>query len=350
MLKPNQMVTVKWGTRNKNRLVSLGYKFTHIGDEVSVKAEDLSYGSPVKIIYICDYCREEVTTKFMIYKRGHEFCKKDACKKCAHLKSRDAFMEKYGVTNPLQVKEFNDKQKETCLKKYGVEYALQNKGLLKKKDNTCIERYGESSVLLNEEIANKKKDTCLKVYGCEIPTQNIEIQNKMIQTNLERYGCKYTTQAPQVKAKAKRIFLEKYGVEHPLQCPEISKKMTAGIMKSLAEHGNIPTSKAQYAIYEMCTETYGDEYVELNKVFNSFALDVVLNYKDCLIDIEYDGTYWHNNPQKDRRRDEIVKQYGYKVLRIKGRKEPPTKELLIETIEKFVNNNHKFMSINVDDI
>lgn len=36
MLKPNQSVKVKWGSRNKNRLVALGYKFTHIGNEISV--------------------------------------------------------------------------------------------------------------------------------------------------------------------------------------------------------------------------------------------------------------------------------------------------------------------------
>lgn len=350
MLKPNQFVKIKWGSRNKNRLVSLGYEFTHIGDEVSVRVEHLSYGSPARIVYICDYCGAEETTTFMIYNRGHEYCKKDACKKCAHLKSRDAFLEKYGVTNPLQVKEFNDKQKETCLKKYGVEHALQNKELLDKKDNTCIERYGVSSVLLNEDIANKKRETCLQVYGCEIPSQNAEVQKKMQQTNLERHGVKYAGQIPGVYEKGCKTRLEKYGVEHLMQNAEFAKKARISIMKTLAEHGNIPTSKAQYAVYEMCKKVYGEEHVELNKVLSSLALDVVLDYNGKLIDIEYDGIYWHNDPQKDRKRDEFVKQHGYKILRIRGRKEPPTKELLIEAIEKFASNDHTFMSINVDDI
>lgn len=350
MLKPNQFVKVKWGTRNKSRLVALGYKFTHIGDEVSVLTEHLSYGSPTKIVYICDYCGSEETTRFMTYNQGHEYCKKDACKKCAHLKSRDAFFEKYGVTNPLQVKEFNNKQKETCLEKYGVEYALQNKELLYKKDNTCIERYGVSSVLLNEDIANKKRETCLQIYGCEIPTQNVEIQKKIEQTNLKRYGVKCVGQMPEVHEKGRQTRLEKYGVEYLMQNPEFAKKARISTTKTLAENGNIPTSKAQYAIYEMCKEVYGEEHVELNKVLSSLALDVVLNYNGKLIDIEYDGTYWHNDPQKDRKRDEFVKQYGYKILRIRGKKEPPKKELLIETIEKFVSNDHTFMLINVNDI
>lgn len=348
MLKPNQFVKVKWGTKNKNRLVSFGYEFTHIGDEVLVKVEHLSYGSAAEITYICDYCGAEIATKFTTYNESHKYCKKDACKKCAHLKSKDAFLEKYGVTNPLQVKEFNDKQKATCLEKYGVEYALQNKELLDKKDNTCIERYGTSSVLLNEDIAFKKKNTCLQVYGCEIPTQNEEIQNKIVQTNLERYGVKYASQLPETKEKSRQTFMDRYGVEYSLQYPEFAKKASKSIMESLSRHGNIKTSKAQYAIYEMCKEIYGEDHVELNKVLCSFAFDVSLKYKGQLIDIEYDGSYWHNDPQKDRRRDEVVKQHGYRILRIRGKQNPPSQEVLINTIEQFINTDHKFMSINVD--
>ena len=350
MLKPNQLAKVKWGTKNKKRLVELGYKFTHIGDEVTVKVEHLSYGSPAKVAYICDYCGAEVVTKFQTYNEGHKYCDKDACKKCAHLKSQDAFLVKYGVTNPLQVKEFNDKQKETCFERYGVEYALQNKEFLEKKDNTCIERYGTSSVLLNEEIAEKKRNTCLEVYGVEVPMQNTEVFDKVVKTNLERYGVKYASQAPEFKEKQKQTFLERYGVEYCLQYPEFAQKAAENIMKTLHKHGNIPTSKAQYAIYEMCQEIYGKESVELNKPLKSFALDVVLDYKGKLIDIEYDGKYWHNDPDKDRRRDEVVKQHGYIVLRIKGKQDPPTKEVLIGTIEDFVNSDKTFMSIDVDDI
>lgn len=119
MLKPNQTVVAKWGTKNKKRLVSLGYEFAHMGDAVLIKVEHLAYCSRVEVSYICDYCGEEVTTRYQTYNEGHKYCEKDACKKCAPLKSRDAFYEKYGVTNPLQVKEINEKQRKTCVKSYG---------------------------------------------------------------------------------------------------------------------------------------------------------------------------------------------------------------------------------------
>ena len=60
------------------------------------------------------------------------------------------------------------------------------------------------------------------------------------------------------------------------------------------------------------------------------------------MDIEYDGEYWHQDAQQDRRRDEFVKSQGYKILRIRGRYDIPNREQLIQHIEKLVNSQHTF--------
>lgn len=348
MLKPNQTAKVKWCSKNKNRLVSLGYEFTRMGDEIEVNVEHLSYGSPSKIVYICDYCGAEIETTYMTYNKSHKYSDKDACKKCAHLKSQDAFVAKYGVTNPLQVPEINKKQRQTCLEKYGVEYALQNDELLAKKDNACIDKYGGSSVLLNKDIAEKKRQTCQEIYGCDIPSQNLNVQAKTKATNIERYGVEYASQATEVKEKSKRTFMEKYGVEYALQHAEFAHKAQASIRKTMYANGTVPTSKAQLKIFDMCNELYGEDKVVLNKPEGAFSLDVALDYQGQLVDIEYDGTYWHTDPQKDRRRDEVLKQQGYKILRIRGAKNAPTKEVLSKAIEELITSNHTFMSINID--
>lgn len=348
MLKPNQTVVAKWGTKNKKRLVSLGYEFTHMGDAVLIKVEHLAYCSRVEVSYICDYCGEEVTTRYQTYNEGHKYCEKDACKKCAPLKSRDAFYEKYGVTNPLQVKEINEKQRKTCVKRYGAEYALQNKEFLEKKDNTCIQKYGTSSVLLNQDIAQKKKNTCLKRFGCENPMQNKDIWDRRIATCFERYGVGYAIQLPEYKEKMKQTFIQRYGVEYPLQYPEFAEKAQINIKKTMFAHGTTLTSKAQYSIYEMCQEEYGKDATILNKPLYIYSLDVALEYRNTLIDIEYDGIFWHTDPEKDKKRDEVVKSYGYKVLRILGKSLPPEKQKLTNAIETLVNSNDDFMSINAD--
>lgn len=57
------------------------------------------------------------------------------------------------------------------------------------------------------------------------------------------------------------------------------------------------------------------------------------------IDVEYDGMFWHQDKQRDIRRNNFVQSQGYKVLRIKGaKKDPiPTFEQIDEQIDKLLN-------------
>ena len=88
---------------------------------------------------------------------------------------------------------------------------------------------------------------------------------------------------------------------------------------------------------------YGDEFdCDLNKPCDSCFLDCAIVYNSINIDVEYDGEYWHQDEQQDRRRDEFVKSQGYKILRIRGRYDIPTKEQLVQHIEELVNSQHTF--------
>ena len=49
-----------WGN-NIGHYLDLGYDGKH-GDVITVKVDDLTDGSNVKIQYLCDYCKEEVIT------------------------------------------------------------------------------------------------------------------------------------------------------------------------------------------------------------------------------------------------------------------------------------------------
>lgn len=84
---------------------------------------------------------------------------------------------------------------------------------------------------------------------------------------------------------------------------------------------------------------------ELNYPCGSCSLDCAIIVKDVKIDIEYDGNYWHKDECRDRKRDEFVKSQGYKILRIKGKNEVPTKEQLINAIDCLVKGNHSYTEI-----
>lgn len=78
--------------------------------------------------------------KFNIYK-GNELRIKNGNRK---------FKEKYGVNNPSQVKEIQNRKKKTCLQKYGSEYFLNSQSL---KSLYSIEYWNK----INDKIYNTKK-------------------------------------------------------------------------------------------------------------------------------------------------------------------------------------------------
>ncbi len=348
MLIKNQYTTAKWCSRNKNRFVKLGYNFTKMYDKFQVKVEDLMPGATNRVKVICDYCGQEYETPFNTYFQGHKHIDKDSCKKCANKKSMEVFEFLHGVTNPLQLPEINKKQQETCKTRYGTAHVLQNKEILKKKNNTCKKLYGDEIPLRIKKFKNKKENTCLKKYGFKHSTQSKIVQEKMKKTSFERYGCEFPSQTKEIKEKMKQTFQERYGVDYCLQVPKFAQKARVGIMQTLIKNGNIPTSKPQIQIFEMCCDIFGKETVTLNKPLSPFFLDIELKIDNILIDIEYDGTYWHNDPQKDRRRDEVVKSRGYKVLRIRGKQNVPTKEQLIDGVQDLLLTKYSFNCINLD--
>jgi hypothetical protein len=113
----------------------------------------------------------------------------------------------------------------------------------------------------------------------------------------------------------------------------------------MCDNGTVPTSQQQLKIFNMLAEYYGDNKCALNEPLSDLSLDCVVNVNGCKIDIEYDGAYWHQDQQKDRRRDEFVKSNGYKVLRIKSDRMIPTIEEINQKIDILLQTNKKYQEI-----
>lgn len=129
-----------------------------------------------------------------------------------------------------------------------------------------------------------------------------------------------------------------------------NEEVASKARKTLTENNNIPTSVQQLKVFEIIKEMFPNSLVELNYPLSSLSLDVVLFLSDDLkIDIEYDGSYWHTDAQKDRRRDEVVKKLGFKILRIKSGKKIPTKEQLKQEINYISQNDKMFAQIILSD-
>lgn len=275
MLVPNQIIETRWHPRNKLHLESKGYQYTHTGDVVFVKLEDMMIGSKCKVKVVCDYCGKEIIKTYKDYFAQKHYGK-DSCFDCAK--------NVRAITNQ--------------------------------------DRYGGNSPSCSSEVRQKQVDTFIKKYGVPNPFM-----------------------LDFVKEKAKNTNIKKYGVESPMQLPEIKEKLR----NSLTKNGTCPTSKAQIKIYEMLCEIYGCENVSLNKPFGSLSLDCCLNVNDIIIDVEYDGWYWHKDRvEMDRRRNYYLIRKDVKVLRIRSNWEMPTIQQIKEAISQLVTTDKMLKYIDLD--
>ena len=144
-----------------------------------------------------------------------------------------------------------------------------------------------------------------------------------------------------VTEKRRQTCEQKYGVSNPMQVQRIREKQN----QSMCGNGTVPTSQQQLKIFNMLVNCYGSENCKLNMPLSDLALDCVININDVQIDIEYDGWYWHQDKQKDRRRDEFVKSQGYKVLRIKSIRTIPTIEAINDKINILLNTDKTYQEI-----
>lgn len=261
-------------------------------------------------------------------------------------KSKQICLEKYGVEHFFQSDLFKEKAKQTCIEKYGVSMYVQTDECREKMKQTMLERYGVEYITQSPEVINKIKETNLRRYGVDCALKLPEIREKTKQTNLLRYGYEYSSQSPDVKEKVKQTSLSKYGTEWPIMSDVVQEK----VAQSFYRNGTTPTSSQQLCIYNMLKEYYGDDAVKLNYPCGRCALDTAVFFDNVNIDVEYDGSFWHSDANKDRKRDEFVKAQGYRILRIKSRRDTPVLQDLVNKIEDLRNGKHTYDELVLSDL
>ena len=345
MVNLEQKIEVKWSSKYDQYYKNLGYNFTK-GETALIPLKYIPKGSHYKMEAVCDYCRQPYITEVCGY-FNRENQKSDACKECRHIKNEQTCKERYGVEHPLQNEDFIKKSQDTLYKNYGVKYTLQSKVIKKNFENTCLTNLGVKYPMQSDIVKSKVIDTCNKKYGVNHHMKNNDIFIKAINTNKEKYGCEFPIQNSDIYEKIKNTNRQKYGVENPQQNPDIKAKT----MATFDRNGTVKTSSQQIECYNMIKDHFKD--VKLNYNIGSFFLDILVNVDGCMIDVEYDGWYWHNtknSKNKDMVRDKVLqKEYNIKVLRIKGGSLLPDKNILIDKINYMLHNDTKYCEIILDD-
>lgn len=305
LLLTEYLVEMKWHPANKDRYVALGYNFTRMGEVFYAKAVDVAENSSgAKIPVKCDYCGNTYYPTSRNYKKSHIKKDKDCCVSCKGEEIRETVQNRYGVNNVVELSSVRAKMKETCLSRYGAATPLHSDEIFQKTQASFNAHYG---------VENGIKDL----------RNVVEISQKIKATNIERYGG-----------------------ESPLSSPEIKAK----IAQKMYENGTCKTSNKQIELNQMLIDLYGNS--ELNYPCDKVSLDCMTIINDIMIDVEYDGWFWHKDREKeDMRRDFFVESKGYKVVRFMAYDNRlPTEQELREAINKITTTDRKFTKVELNKI
>ncbi len=317
MLVPNQLVEVTVSSHTFKHYQELGYDVRK-GDSILVPPSDLTNGSHVRVEIECDICGEKYKTSYQKYNNAINDINR--CRKCASKKGRQTCLEKYGNENISAIPSIREKIKQTCLERYGVCHPLQNEQVKNKLKQTNIELYGVEYVTKSDVVREKIKSTWMNKYGVDNPFSSNEIQNKVKQTSLLKYGEVTPAKNPIVQAK---------------------------IRQSLTENGTGKASSQQIQLHQIVQRKYPT--AELNYPFSTCSLDIFICVDNVNIDIEYDCWYWHQDQQRDIKRDKFLQSQEFKILRIRSGHLLPNEQDLFDAIDYLVNTEHHFKEIILED-
>ena len=103
--------------------------------------------------------------------------------------------------------------------------------------NKWVEKYGVVNPMQNTAVQQKSIQTNLKNRGVPYPAQSAEVQQKCKQTLMKRYGI----DSPFKNEKTKQTLMERYGTLNAMQNPEVFKnaqryRQKTGVFPSGAEY------------------------------------------------------------------------------------------------------------------
>ena len=302
------------------RYEELGYN-VNTKELNTIKVEDLSKWSCVKVIVKCDSCGTEKELKIRDYYLSFKY-NKYHCRKCSNETYKKTMLEKYGVENGFQLKEIKEKSNNTKLELYGD----KNYNNREKSIETCITKYGVGNPNKNSEIKEKSNNTCLKKYGFKSASKNEKVKEKAKNTNLERWNNICTLHSEKQIDKIKQIFIDKYGVDNPMKNLEIFlKSQKTGLRRKKFKN----TELLYQGTYEL---DFLNKYYDKIDIKNGKSIKIIYNNKNTMyhsdffiseknLIVEIKSSYWYNKYyDKNIIKQKECKKLGYNYILIIDKK------------------------------
>lgn len=228
----------------------------------------------------CVACGKTLTYKQYTNGRTHCSMKCFGKDNAVMERRKSTVMERYGVSNPSMVHEFNEKRKNTIIERYGVDSILRNPKFVARQKQTMVERYGVDSYQKTDE---SKKKAHHKSY------QTIQSWSNYVMplfTEEEYHGWKHG---------------EVYG----WKCSKCGNEFESGLyVTGINEIERLPrcincypfsrnVSEGEVELAEFISSIYNGKMVCNDRsILDGLELDIFLPEKK--IAFEFDGLFFHN--------------------------------------------------------
>ncbi len=217
------------------------------------------------IVYGCSCGKEMYRSTWKAFKKGIR------CNNCTKEKIRKTCMELYGVPNPFNSAEIQNKAIQTRLAKYGVEYPMQLRENVEKAKQTNIKNHGGVHNSFLPEQIKARNDAFLKKYGAKFGHVK-ELNEKARAVCKQKYGVDYPLQSMEIHKKLRKTNLEKYGVEHYIASIHFTETMIRLYGVSHAMQNAELFSKAMKAAFSSKPYTFPSGRMVLVQGYERFAL------------------------------------------------------------------------------
>ncbi len=238
---------------------------------------------------------------------------------------KQTMIEKYGVSSPLQSKDFLEKSKKSYMDRTGYDCPAHNPSVVQKRKKTNMEKYGVENPMQSDAVKTKTSIGLRKLYSDPATKQKILEQRE--RTCEERTGYKYPCMNADVLAKLNKTFMEKYGCNPtyrhlPKQTVEIlqSKELFCDFLEKNKQHNTRSLGKIlqcspaticrairRYDLQDQYDSAQSQPEEDVARFITSLGVDVVRNTRkiiepqeidiycpDYKIAIEFNGYYWHS--------------------------------------------------------
>lgn len=344
MIDFEKEITVKWNNNNKKYYESLGYLYTGIGTELSIKLKDLPKGSKTKIPVICDVCEEGFEQSYNSYNILKEKHNEDICKKCsAHIAAAKRIKNNQNNLIQKLTKIADSKNYKLILedkmykRKDDIFYECPKHGLQKSQIGNFLSGHGcyDCGRIMANNKTRKEIDEVIKVISSY---NNNTLLNPEDYINANENNLKILC-----GLCGEHVFTMAYGnyKQSTHRCQYCCSKMSQGelFIRNVLDSNNIdyeteksfPRCKDKKLLnfdfyleqYNLCIEFDGEQH------YNSHFYETMFNDKQKGMDA------FRESQKRDEIKNRFCKENKINLLRIPYWKIESVDKIILDEIKKF---------------